>query len=185
MTGPFATAAELAEFTGMSLPTDLARLQSLLASASAAIRRYCDQTLSTVTADVVTLESTDQNFLILPERPVTFITSVVVDGTPTTAYYFTRAGIIRSGSVSAPTDASWTRGAVVTYNHGYAETDKEFAAIRTVCIQAATRAFTLNERSASEAMGSTLMESAGYAPEVFLTQGEKWALRDFAPVGVG
>ena len=34
-------------------------------------------------------------------------------------------------------------------------------------------------------MGSTLMESAGYAPEVFLTEGEKWLLADYGKVLVG
>ena len=65
----------------------------------------------------------------------------------------------------------------MTYSHGYAETDPEFGVFRSICIESASRAFTLNERSASEAMGSTLMESAGYSPEVFLTQGEKEMLR--------
>jgi hypothetical protein len=47
------------------------------------------------------------------------------------------------------------------------------------------RALSLNERSASEALGSTLMESAGYSPELFLTPGEQMRLADFGMVLVG
>jgi hypothetical protein len=56
MSGPFATAQELCEWTGMPVPDDLARTQALLDSASAAIRRFTGQTLSEVTSDIVTLE---------------------------------------------------------------------------------------------------------------------------------
>ena len=87
--------------------------------------------------------------------------------------------------MTGTTGEAWVYGATVTYTHGYAEMSDEFGVIRTICIEAASRAYTLNERSASEAMGSTLMESAGYSPEVFLTEGEKRALADLGKVGIG
>jgi hypothetical protein len=182
VSGPFATATEFCEFTGLNVPTDLARIQAHLEYASAVIRRFTGQTLSAVTADVVTLEGIDRPTLILPQRPVTAITSVVEDSITLAAtdYTFTRSGLLKRES-----EADWTDGATVTYDHGYAETDDEFAALRAICIEAASRAYTLNERSASEAMGATLMESAGYSPEVFLTIGEKWLLSDFGKVVTG
>jgi hypothetical protein len=177
MIGPFATATEFCEFTGIPIPSDLSRLQSQLLMASSVMRSYCDQTLSFVTGDQITVYPTASTFLSLPERPVTEVDGVLVDGAPFTAYYIVPRGL-RSGSVASPGSA-WTRGATVTYSHGYAETDPQFSVLRTICIESAARAFTMNERSASEAMGSTLMESAGYSPEVFLTQGEKQTLREF------
>lgn len=189
MSDPFATAAELSQFIGLAEPADLSRMQSFLASASAVIRRYAGQTLSAVVDDVIVIQpqfhiSTglpsplpDAAYgekLLLPQRPVTAITSIVVNAVtlPSTAYGFTLGGIVYR------TDGlAWTLPATVTYTHGFPETSDDYAAIKNICIESASRAFTLNERSASEAMGSTLMESAGYSPEVFLTEGEKAQLQ--------
>ena len=99
--GPFATATEFAEFTGMTLPADLARLQSHLDMASSLIRAYCDQTLSFVTDDVVTVYPRASTLLTLPERPVTEVSDVDVDGTVITDYYVVPRGI-RSGTVASP-----------------------------------------------------------------------------------
>ena len=176
--GPFATATEFCEYTGIGLPSDLARLQSILAMSSSVIRSFCGQELSVVTDEEVTVQPSDTETLVLPERPVTAVS--VLEGTvPVTEFTFTRSGLVfrTSGSWSVPT--------TVIYTHGYTETEPEFIAIKTICMDSASRAFTLNERSASEAMGSTLMESAGYSPEVFLTQGEQMRLADFGKVGVG
>jgi hypothetical protein len=177
---PFATAGELSQFIGNPEPTDLARMQLFLDLASAEIRRFTAQTLSEVVADVVVLPAIDWDRLILPERPVTAISSVLVGGTGFTNYRFSRAGIVFDLN-----ESPWSLGATVTYNHGYAESTDDYKAIKGVCLAAASRAYTLNERSASEAMGSTLMESSGYAPEVFLTLGEKMLLADFGSVRVG
>ena len=67
----------------------------------------------------------------------------------------------------------------MTYSHGYAETTEEFKAIKSVCLSAAVRAFTMNRDGASTALGNTVMEAAGYGPEIFLTPGEKETLRRF------
>jgi len=184
---PFATAGELSQLIGNTEPTDLSRMQLFLDLASAEIRRYTAQTLSTVAADVVILPALERTTLILPERPVTAITTVVAGGvtlSSATDYWFTRAGLLHAGTIAVE-GTFWSSGATVTYDHGYAETTDEYKALKAVCLESASRAYTLNERSASEAMGSTLMESAGYAPEVFLTLGEKMSLADFGKVLVG
>lgn len=178
--GPFATAQEFAQYLGMGVPDDLARMQQHLELASGLIRRWCDQTLSEVTNDVIEFSAWDGTTLILPERPVTAVSSVVVSNVPFTEYRFTRAGLL------VTTDGSWwSDGATVTYDHGYAQSDPSYLAIRSVCLDVASRSYTLNERSSSEAMGSTIMESAGYSPETFLTTGEKMTLADLGKVGVG
>jgi hypothetical protein len=174
MVGSFATAEEFCEFTGFPVPSDLARLQALLQMASATMRAYCDQTLSIVVDDEITLYPTASTFLSLPERPVTAVSEVLVGGVATTDFYIVPRGI-RSGTVASPGSA-WTSGATVTYSHGYAETETEFSVFRAICIEAAAIAFSMNERSAQ---GGFLTEAVGYAPQVFLTEAHKQTLRPF------
>jgi hypothetical protein len=185
---PFATATELAQYMGLSEPVDLARYQAHLGYASAAVRRFCGQSLSQVAADVVTLEPVDRDTLLLPERPVTAITTVVANGvtlSPSTDYRFTRAGRLISGTLLA-FGSDWTYGATVTYDHGYAETTDEFAAIKTVCLQIASRSLQRDERAVGEFNNTfSITETAGYAPESFLTPGEKLQLWDLGKVLVG
>lgn len=187
MADPFASAQDFAQFMGLTLPTDLARMQQHLDLASAMIRRYCDQVLSVVTAESVTLAAVDRDTLVLPERPVTAITSVTENALAVTDYTFTRAGLIHRPAtwLVSGDGMPWIYGATVVYTHGYAETTEQYKAIKGICLEVAARAYTLNERSASEALGNTLMESAGYSPEVFLTPGEKATLTDFGKVYVG
>jgi hypothetical protein len=83
---------------------------------------------------------------------------------------------IRSGSVATPGSA-WTRGATVTYSHGYAESDPQYSVLRTICIESAARAYAPNASGGPEVLSSISLESAGYAPVVFLTQSEKEMLR--------
>lgn len=183
MSDPLASAQDFSQYIGVPLPTDLARMQMLLDLASATIRRYCGQTLSPVDNDVVTLEPIERDTLVLPERPVTAISSVLINTVPsvvTTNYRFTRAGLIHELS-----GRFWSTGATVTYNHGYAESTDEYKAIKGVCLSAASRAYTLNKSGASEFLGQTIAESAGFAPEVFLTPGEKMQLADLGKVLVG
>jgi hypothetical protein len=174
MIGPFATATEFCEFTGFALPDDLARLQANLMLASSKIRNYCDQVLSFVEDDVITVYPTASTFLSLPERPVVEVSDVDVNGVTVTDFYITPRGI-RSGSV-ASAGSAWSSGATVTYSHGYAETDPEFGVFRSICIEAAARAFTMSERPAQ---GGALVESVGFAPQVFLTEDDKVQLREF------
>lgn len=183
MSDPFASAQDFSQFIGVSLPTDLARMQQLLASASAAIRRYAGQTLSSVAQDIVSLNPVADDTLLLPERPVTAVSGVVIGAIPVSGTNYRvdgpRGFLIR-------TDWRWWNGSetpasmnpvyTVTYDHGYLEDSDEYVTIKTICMEAAGRAYTLNERSASETIDSTVMESAGYAPEVFLTMGEKMQL---------
>jgi hypothetical protein len=177
MADPFATAAELAEFIGSDAPTDLARLQSYLQLASGMMRAHCDQMLSFVADDEVTRYPTASTFLSLPQRPVVAVSEVLVDGTAETDFYVVPRGI-RSGSVAQP-GAAWTRGATVTYSHGFAETDAEFAVLKTICIESAARAYAPNASGSPEVLGQIALESGGYAPAVFLTGNEKATLSSF------
>lgn len=187
MSDPFATAGELSQLIGIAEPTDLARMQQFLDLASAEIRRYTGQTLSQVAADVVVLLPQERTTLMLPERPVTAITTVVANGvtlSPTTDYYFERSGLLHSGTVAVE-GTFWTYGATVTYDHGYAETTDEYRFLKKVCLEAASNGYTLNERGQSEVLGTVVLESAGFAPAIFLTPSQRADLMDMGKVGVG
>jgi hypothetical protein len=137
---------------------------------------------------VVTLEPADRPVLLLPERPVTAITTVVANSvtlSPSTDYRFTRAGRLISGTLLA-IGTDWTYGATVTYDHGYAETTDEYVAVKTVCLEVASRALQRDERSVGEFQNTfAVTETAGYGPETFLTPGEKTQLWDLGKVLVG
>jgi hypothetical protein len=180
MAGPFATAEEYYEWIGQSKPSDLARTQALLDSASAAIRAECRQTLSVVTGDVVTVYPTASSFLSLPERPVTAVSQVLVNGVATTDFYVIPRGI-RSGTVAAPGSA-WTRGATVTYTHGYAETTDTFGLLRQMCMEMVDRALRSPEAPSSFEPSE---ETIGWRTRVFLDEQQKRQLMNLRPVRVG
>jgi hypothetical protein len=183
---PFATATELAQFIGASTPTDLGRMQMLLGIASAEIRGCAGQVLSPVVDDVVVLQPSWTQTLFLPERPVTAVTTVTVNAATYLDYRFTASGhLIQGADMALGSAMVWSQGATVTYSHGYAESTEDYKIIKGICLEAASRAYTMNERSASEVLGATILESAGYAPEVFLTEGEKMRLSAYRPVLVG
>jgi hypothetical protein len=178
--GPFATATELSEFTGMPMPDDLARLQAQLEMASAMMRAYCHQTLSFVANDVVTRYPTVSTFLSLPENPVTAVSQVLVDGVATTEFYVIPRGI-RSGSVAAP-GAAWTRGATVTYSHGYTETTDTFALLRSMCIEMVDRAIRSPEAPLSFEPSE---ETIGWRSRLFLDEHQRMQLKNLGRVFVG
>jgi hypothetical protein len=63
---------------------DPARAELALAAACDAVRDRMSQTLNAVTGDVITLVGTDSRALLLPELPVTAVTSVTVNGVAVT-----------------------------------------------------------------------------------------------------
>jgi len=183
---PFATAAELSQLIGQNEPADLARMQMFIELASAEIRGYTDQELSQVTVDVVVFEPTWSQTLYLPERPVTAVTSLTVKAvTDTNWRLLDERKLVRGSDPNVLTSADWSYGATVTYTHGYAETTEAYKSIKKICLEAASNAYTLNQNGASEAMGATVMESAGYAPAIFLTPSQRMRLDWFKPVAVG
>jgi len=183
---PFATAQELAQLLGLVVPDDLARWQMVLELASAEIRGHTGQTLSEVTGDVVVFEPTWSQTLYLPERPVTAVTLVTVEAVATTDYrLLDERKIVRGSDPNVLTSLSWSRGATVTYTHGYAETTEPYKSIKTICLDVASRALAPNASGSPEILNSISLESAGYAPAVFLTAQEKMQLDSFGPVAVG
>lgn len=105
----FATAAELSTYlTGDAAPSDalwIAQANLLLEMVSADIQSACAQTIETGTGTHKIAGTWDRD-LILPQRPVTSITSVAVNGSPlaASAYTWNERSLLRRGSLSYSDD---------------------------------------------------------------------------------
>jgi hypothetical protein len=191
MAGPFATATEFCEWTGMAIPSDLARLQQLLTSASAMIRGESGQTLSQVIGDVLIVQPEyDATFgwrnpyprasggvIYLPEAPVTACT-IVVDAVSFTAFTFNADGVVQRTDGKA-----WTKAATITYTHGFAETSEDFKTIKSICIEMVKRAYTGDERGTAFSQGGIPVETVGFPTALFITESERQSLPGLAAVG--
>ena len=176
----FATAAELETFTGGAI-TDTARATALLAYVSDWIRAFSGQTLSQVAGDTVVFGQSGVELLALPQHPVTAVTSVLVDAVAVTNFVWTRWG-----NLYLLPAAYWTftDHVQVTYDHGFATTDPEYQMIKTACLNAASRLWTINKAPQFDQFGNPT-EAAGFGPEMFLSLAERELLMDLGNVAVG
>lgn len=161
----FASPEELASFLQRDLDTATAEL--LLDMASDAIREDVGQHVELVEDDIVTLDPPAGRSLLLPELPVVDVTSLKISGLALVAdsdYRWTPAGIIRrygtALTIGDITINGWTWGDLagsieVTYSHGYPANSRQLKTCRTVCIQAAARAYVNPGQVASAEIGGT------------------------------
>jgi len=162
-----------------------------LAAATSAIQSYCDQRIDFVDGDVVVVDGSGSDILLLPEFPVTDVASVVVDFDRDSArtlvppgngsnseYDWNEAGMLihRLGSTlmyTSPFNATYgmwpnrRRSVQVTYSHGYATVPAE---IQLVCVAIAGRAIA-QDGANSETIGSYTAQYAGQPAT--LTDNEK------------
>lgn len=139
-------------------PTSVAALeaQQCLDVASDVIRGHTRQTLHAVTADAVELTGNPTDRLDLPQRPVTDVTAISVDGTAIAADEF---GWSRSGrlTLTAGTFGDDRTAVTVTYSHGYAIIPGD---IRAITLALAARMWVNPEGHSREQLGSY---NVGYA----------------------
>lgn len=155
----FATATQLEDRYGLGLSTDKAT--RVLTDATDEIRSIVGQYLTAVEADVVTLPGVWGRSLVLPERPVTAVDSVVLNGTTLTVdtdFTWQRRGVLwRASSTSFDTPGRWWGGpqveVVVTYDHGFATIP---GAVRSACLKLAAA-------MASQPAGVTQESIDGYS----------------------
>jgi len=131
-------------------PAEVTNATRLLGMASAVVRRYTRQTLTQVLNDSITLPGNWEQALVLPQRPVTAVHSVVINGVtlPSVSYVLNDNVLFLStgsyspdfgpmnwgnfglmgpaGSVNGPqySGPSWQGPAsriTVSYDHGYDE----------------------------------------------------------------
>lgn len=120
-----------------TLPDDEANV--LLGLATGAVQAAIGQDLLEAVGDVVTLLGTTESWFDLPQRPVTAVTTVVLDGTTITDYKRFGARLWRSnGWATIPGEPSTV---VVTYSHGYADWDAKLGLARSAVLTLAARTF--------------------------------------------
>lgn len=170
----FATAADLASFLGVTIAAgaDTNRANLLLQLATAEIQAYCEQKLSLVTSETITIRGLNGALILLPELPVVSVATVVEDGvtlTVDTDYRLEPYGILRRLSGTSfigwsPYFAVWptTFNVAVTYTHGYATIPVD---LKAICLETAARQWSnpLEVESESITNYSVTYGSAGTA----------------------
>lgn len=169
MTDPLASAADFATLTGR-VDTD-AQLVLALRLASGIIRTYTRQTITAATSTAARLHG-GRPTLILPERPVTAVTTITVLRYGNTylpvgdapygivpANFYTWDGLDR---IDLSLGGVWPELLEVNYTHGYTEVPDDIA---DVCLSLALRKLGNPEALRSEAIG-------GYSYTAAVTSGE-------------
>lgn len=173
---PFFTVAELGAQMQMTLdPADptAVLLQTL---ASDAVREDLQQTVDVIENDTVTLYGDGGDLLILPERPVIAVSSVILDGqtlNPVTSQPYIAGSdvplydwrpngnlerVVYPGSYYAgQRNWAWPNSVqvTVTYDHGYAVVPTAF---KRVALQAAAGAYTNPDLASVTTVGRTRTE---------------------------
>mgnify|MGYP007100061062 CR=1 FL=1 len=156
----FATAADLEDYLGVTFTAaDTVRAGLILNAATESIRAYCAQTISQATT-TAKLPGTWSYDLMLPEAPVTAVTTVTLNGdalTTNSDYYWNSRGTLRRAAdftVAPATTAHWggpEATVSVTYTHGYATIPD---AVESTCLSVAARLFANPAGVQSEMLGS-------------------------------
>ena len=171
----FATVADLETFMGA---TNLgARGTAMLGYASAAIRRYTQQDLEVTTGRQETWAGDGwRDVIMLTQRPVTAVSAITVDSVAFTDFTWTRWGQVWKEDFSA-----WSEGPIlVTYDSGFAANSDEMIQVKAICLEVAARAIGGNP----DVFGMDEQEARGFAPAVFLSEGEKHDLDGLGTVAV-
>lgn len=139
---PLAGPSDLADRLGVDFTTEQQQLRAaaLLADASAAVRNYTRQDITLVTDDVAVLESTTEQWLFLPQRPVVSVSSVAAAGVNLASGFWRleNDALFRyygwgSRLYFVGTAQPWNQPdtIVVTYTHGYTAVPDDI--VRVVC----------------------------------------------------
>ncbi len=169
---PFATASALNAFTGLML--DSAQADQVLSQVTADIQAWTKQALVQVVGDVVTVDPQVGGTVLLPERPITAVTTLewlddmagqgwqVIDPS---YYRFTSWGqvyLIPNGQGDIfstwPTDYATIRA---TYTHGYVTIPDDLV---SVCVKRSAR-------MVSNPFNLIRSETGGVRPQFFPTRG--------------
>lgn len=142
----FATAADLALLL-QSSTTDVATAELLIESATAVIQAVTGQRIIEVVDDQVVLDLDEYDgggYLLLPERPVTAVSAVVVGSTAVTDFsvQLRRSRLHRvAGWSSASTRIGSPSTVTVTYTHGYPDGDQRLQLARSAALSLAAGAY--------------------------------------------
>lgn len=147
MASPWATPEDLRVHLRLD-SIDTADAEAALAAAEDVIRAGLGQSVDQALVDTVHLTGNGRTVLLLPEVPVTAVTSVTIDGTALDAdgYRWNREGILTRLCGVWPLDAD----VQVVHDHG---NEPIPAAVSRVCVQVAGRAWVNPQNVEAETMG--------------------------------
>jgi len=177
----FASADELAARLGIELQGDEeSRADALLSLASGLIQDAARQVIELVEDETVILRGSREGKILLPERPVVSISSVLIagDSQDPSSYYLDRDHLARAGGglwgdlLSPTTLGDPSEELVVTYTHGFEETP---GSVKAICLEAVVRAWVNPGAVAQEGYGG---ERVVYPVQgLLLTSEERRTLR--------
>lgn len=201
MTASFATTTQLAAFLNRTFTAgETAQAQMFLDGATALIQSEANQTLAQAETTAV-LAGTWDSSLLLPERPVTAVGAVSLNGVPLASggdFEWNSRQLLRRGTLfgvnlGAPDLWRYRPGAAfgtashwggpestvtVTYTHGYATIPED---IVTVCLQIAARAILNPAGVQSESLGAYAVRygTADGGPTMTLSDAERKVIRQY------
>ena len=174
----FATTAELETFMGLGAGSLSSRGPSMLALASATVRRFCRQDLEATGGRQESYAGDPWRGIIqLTQVPVTAVSAITINAVAFTDYTWTRWGL-----VTRDDGLTWDTGPIlITYDSGYDPASDEIAAVKGVVLEAAGRAIGGNP----DTFGLESQELRGPTPAIFLTDEEEELLSGLVSVAVG
>ncbi len=122
MPDPFVTVQDLSDITGRDLSTDNGAVIAIDAACDVC-RDIAEQDFNAGTA-TIQLDGQGTDALLLPQRPVGTISSVLVNGVAELNYMLTAEGVLLRGTAGCLPRPVWPRGrqnVTVSYEFGYAD----------------------------------------------------------------
>lgn len=173
MADMLATVDDLNTMLDETVPEATATL--LLETATGTVQAAAGQRLVAVADETITLLGTTDSWLGLPERPVTAVGTVTLDGEPVTDFRRFGARLYRRcGWASCAPEPGEV---AVTYSHGYAPDDPGIQLARQMTLVLAIAGYTNPTGSTSLAIDDYREGYGGNAGEQSLTQSMRAALR--------
>lgn len=185
MPSPFISTTDLSDYLGRDVTSDDGALIAV-DSACAMVRTLTEQDY-TETTEAISLDGSGTDLIFLPQRPVTNVGTVTVNGEEITDYAYTENGKLIRTSEEEPTWSTWgqsyqpssfwpqgRQNIEVSYTHGYAGTVP--SDVRMVALSIAHRLVT---------QGGAISEQVGDVRKTYavsstdLTNGEKAILRRY------
>lgn len=176
---PFIDRQDLSDYLGRTVTADAGALIAVDAACEIC-RTVSEQSFNKVTNQTIVVDGTGTDALLLPQRPVSTVTSVLVGADTVTDYMVSDNGLLvrrfTDASQAALTALVWPKGRLnitIRYTHGYDDVPTD---VRMVALAIAARLVV---------QGGAMQEAEGEASVTYavastdLTAGERAILRKY------
>lgn len=173
---PFIDAQDVSDWLGRDVTLDPGAITAIDAACDIC-RGEAEQRINAGTS-TVSLDGAGTDCLLLPERPVTTVGTVTVNGVDEDEFMWTAEGKLLRGTAGELPRTAWPRGrqnVAVTYVHGWTA-DEIPRDIRVVALSVATRLI-VQGIARAESIGETSVTYASASTE--LLPGEQRILRKY------